>query len=72
MQQDTFLFIYYNGKEIKALGREKAKEKHSEMIENGWKHTATIDTSVWVEYLYNKCEAVDAIDEILSLSKTKN
>jgi len=69
---ETTLFIYYKDKEIKALGLTDAKENHQELIAEGWEHTATINASVWIEYLFNKCEAVDVMDEILSLSKEKH
>ncbi len=39
------------------------------MLDDGWVHTQTVDACVYIQFLHNKCEDVDMIDEIKSLSK---
>ena len=60
------LFIY--SKDGKVIAEDElcwAQPLHDDMIAKGYKHTATIDAKVFVEFLCNECE--DLNDEIKSL-----
>jgi hypothetical protein len=67
--EQVFVFIYAKGKEIKALNIEESKSLNDSLINEGWKHTQTLDACVWIQYLHNDCEDVDLFDEVKSLSK---
>ncbi len=67
--QQTFVFIYAKGMEIKALNIEESKRLNDELLKEDWKHTQTLDACVWIQYLHNNCEDVDLYDEVKSLSK---
>ena len=49
---DDTLFIYYKDGQIKALRLSDAKIWHDFHTVNGWKHTATINPSAWIQSLY--------------------
>jgi hypothetical protein len=63
--EQVFVFIYAKGKEIKALNIEESKRLNDSLINEGWKHTKTIDACVWIQYLCNDCE--DLGDEVRSM-----
>jgi hypothetical protein len=50
----NLLFIYENEKEVKVLTNEQALVKHSELIENGFNHKATINPVIALENIYNR------------------
>jgi hypothetical protein len=66
---NTAIFVYAKDKTIKVLSVTSAKNKHKELIDDGWIHTHTLDACVFLEYLHNKCEAEDVISEVISLAK---
>jgi hypothetical protein len=50
----NILFIYENDEEVKVLTHEQALVKHSELIENGFNHKATINPVIVLENIYNE------------------
>lgn len=50
----NIVFIYENEKEVKVLTNEQALVKHSELIENGFNHKATINPVIALENIYNR------------------
>ena len=46
-------FTYYKDGKIKVLNFEDANKEYNFLVENGWKHTATLDVAAWIEHLYN-------------------
>ena len=70
----SLIFVYHNDekKVIKVLSLSQAKERNDELLDSGWRHTATIDPCVWIEYLYNKTESIDIVSEIRELSTKKS
>lgn len=67
----ALIFVYYDkeNNKTKVLDHSKAKEYNDQLINDGWKHTATLDACVWIEHLCNNCEEVDLIEEIINLKK---
>ena len=53
---DKFVFVYYRTNEIKVLTLAESKRQHSELISEGWKHTATLDVCQWMEHLFKSEE----------------
>lgn len=53
MNINDFLFIYSRDGVVKTLNYEKAIEVAKQMEDDGWKHTATIGVSGWIEWLCN-------------------
>ena len=66
----SLIFVYHNDEKnkIKVLSLTQAKERNDDLLANGWKHTATIDPRLWIEYLFNETEAEDIVAEIRELS----
>jgi len=62
---DAIIFIYKKGTKIKVLNKTQALKGH-ELILDGWKHTHTIDSAVFLQYLLDN-EDVDIVSEILEL-----
>lgn len=70
IKMNNLVFVYSKDNQIKVLGLEKSRELNKALLSDGWKHTQTIDPCVWIEYLHNKCEDIDIVDEVKSLSNT--
>lgn len=68
IKSKTFVFIYSYGGKIKALNEETAKKQNYELLKRGWTHTHTLDACLWIEYLHNKCNNIELLEEINSLS----
>lgn len=62
---DRMLFIYaFNGL-IKCYSAEELREVEARLLDEGWKHTATIDPARWIEAMANGYEnPSDMLDEI--------
>ena len=63
---ERFVFIYAKNGKIKALDFEQATNIGKSLINDGWKHTSTLDSCVYIEYLHNECKE---FNEIKRLSK---
>ena len=65
-------FVYYNAEQnkIKVLNLDNDNDKiqKNELLKSGWKHTATIDPCIWIEYLFNNAEDVDIIADVKELA----
>ena len=61
-----FLFIYKDGNDTKVLDFDESKAQHSKLIENGYKHTSTIDAKAWINYVAN-CIQKDLKQAIIDL-----
>lgn len=64
---DAIIFIYKKGTEFKVLNKTQAFKGH-ELILDGWKHTNTIDSAIWMQYILNN-EDIDIISEVFDLKK---
>lgn len=63
--EDAVVFIYAKNHVIKVLSLEDAKEQHSDLISNEWKHTNSINACIFLTHLHNECENVfDAVKEL--------
>lgn len=60
------VFVYAKDDKIKVLDLEKSKAEHDSLLADNWKHTATLNACVYIEYLY----MVDNPLEILKELKT--
>ena len=49
----NFVFVYFKKGKFRCLNLEQAKNQEKELIENGWKHTATLNPEIWMEYFLN-------------------
>lgn len=61
-------FVYAKEKRIRVLNYKEANVNHHTLIEEGWKHTATLDPCKFLEHLHNECDNVDLITEMYYLS----
>lgn len=50
------VFIYINKGRFRCLDLESAAQEHDVYIKFGWKHSATIDASLWLESFLNRGE----------------
>ena len=67
--EQTFVFVYAKGNEIKVLNIEQEKAIGKKLIKDGWVHTQTLDACIFIQYLHNECIEADLIDNIKSLTK---
>jgi len=61
------VFIYKNNEKIKCLSYKDSIENHGNLIENCWKHTATLNLCAFLEYLHNDISDEEIIREIRKL-----
>lgn len=60
------LFIYIKAGMYQCLTKEQHKHAHDVLLERGWKHSGTIDASLWLEAYLNRGETgrFELIEEI--------
>jgi hypothetical protein len=56
---ENTIFIYAKDGKVKALNLIDAKAQAEPLLSDGWKHTATLDSCTWIEYLCNSCYDVE-------------
>ena len=56
---ENTIFIYAKDGKVKVLSIEDAKAQAESLLSDGWKHTATLDACIWIEYLCNSCYDVE-------------
>lgn len=56
---EAILFIYFKEGKIKALDFGHGKNEHTKMIDDGWKHTSTINASLFAEKLFSEVNSPD-------------
>ena len=62
---DRMLFIYALDKMIKCYSDQELLDVEARLLEEGWKHTATIDPARWIENIANGNEdPSDMLDEL--------
>jgi uncharacterized protein YcaQ len=64
------LFIYAKDGEITVKDLDNSLWKHDDIIKQGWTHTATINPSLFIQYLHNECNAEEMVKEITELGKS--
>lgn len=62
--EQVFVFVYSRDKKVKVLNIEEAKILNDSLINEGWKHTQTLNACAWIQYLCNDCE--DLRDEVMA------
>ena len=65
MNKEIFLFVYAKDGRITILDEIANLKEGLNLIAQGYKHTATINPIVFIEYLANECE--DLGDEMRAL-----
>lgn len=55
---NNIVFVYYKEEKIKVLTLEQSKSEHENLISIGWIHTATLDSCVYIEHLFNNEDAL--------------
>jgi hypothetical protein len=65
----TTVFAYYKNGDYKCLELTDSLKNHDRLIENGWKHTATINAAIWLERYLNAGES-EKLKMIEGVSKT--
>lgn len=53
MTQEVIVFIYKRRKEYKVLDLDVAKREHTELINDKWKHIATLNSAMFLQTLLN-------------------
>lgn len=64
---EQVLFTYIKNGKLKALTQYDSKEFHDNLIQNGWIHTATLNSVLFIEHLYNDLNGQDRAGEIHNL-----
>ena len=62
--EQVVVFVYSRDKKVKVLNIEEAKILNDSLINEGWKHTQTLNACAWIQYLCNDCE--DLRDEVMA------
>ena len=68
----SFVFVYSKGYTIQVFSIETAKEKHDELLKDGWQHSATLDACAFIKHLYDNHTDVSIIESISSLYNIKH
>lgn len=63
MNIDTFVFVYAKDGKIRCLTTDQAIEVDA-LEEKDWKHTATLNSVLWIEALVNGDNADELINEL--------
>jgi len=64
---NNVIFVYFKDGKIKILDIEHGKPDHEKMINDGWKHTSTVNASVFIEQLFNDVPDFELRKSIQSL-----
>lgn len=67
MNIDTFIFVYAKDGKISCLTTDEAIKMDS-LKDNGWKHTATVNSVRWIEAVVNGDNAAELINELKGLT----
>lgn len=60
---DTFVFVYAKDGKIRCLTTGQGAEMDA-LEKNGWQHTATLNSVLWIEALVNDDNADELINEL--------
>lgn len=53
MKTENICFVFLKDEKIKILNIQEVRQFEKDLLLDGWKHTATINPAVVLEYLYN-------------------
>ena len=56
----TTVFIYVKNGIVKALNCEEEIQTGKDLVNDGWKHSATLDVRRWIEHICNRSEDIEA------------
>lgn len=51
---EAIVFVYLKDNKVKVLDVKESKNKHNLLINNGWKHSSTLNVCTFLEYLHNE------------------
>ena len=60
-------FIYVKDGKVKCLNHEQAHSRDDKLKADGWKHTATLNLCVWLEFLMNDLSEANVATELKKL-----
>jgi hypothetical protein len=66
---EAIVFVYSKYNEVKVLSIEESKINHDKLINEGWKHTSTLNACKFLEELYNNIPDNEILKTIKSLGK---
>jgi hypothetical protein len=66
---EAIVFVYSKDNEVKVLSIEESKINHDKLINEGWKHTSTLNACKFLEELYNNIPDNEILKTIKSLGK---
>lgn len=53
-KEAVLVFVYCKERTYQVLSCNDARKQHNDLINQGWKHTETIDACKFIEILYHK------------------
>ncbi len=65
---ENTVFVYHKEGKIKVLDYKTDAYLGEKMVSENWEHTATLNTCVWIEYLFNQADNEDILEGIKELS----
>ena len=60
-------FIYAKDGKVRCLNLEQANSRNEKLKADGWKHTATLNLCVWLEFLMNDLSEANIVTELKKL-----
>lgn len=67
---NSIVYVYFKDGKIKTLDIGHGKSDHEKMLNEGWKHTATVNASVFIEELFNNVPDSELRKSVQSLAIT--
>lgn len=65
---ETIIFIYHKDGVLKSLSLDQSTSMASQLVLEGWEHTATLNPCTFIDYLFNQCDESDVFNEIKELA----
>lgn len=69
LEYQEFVFVYAKNEKIKVCGLAEAKATEKELLADGWVHTSTLDSCMFLEYMFNECNAKEALELLYGLTE---
>ena len=66
---EAIVFVYSKDNEVQVLDIKESKHKHNSLINDGWKHTSTLDSCKFISELCNNIPYSELRKCINSISK---
>lgn len=69
MKLYSVIFVYHKDNKIKILSIETDKCEHQNLLDEGYSHTATLNSALFLENLFNYADEIDVKQEIKKLAE---